>query len=62
MLGLPVFLDLTLYRLDCAGCGRHLQRVPWLDRHARLTRRLAQAVAECCTRMPVAHVADMFGF
>lgn len=61
MLGLPVFLDLTLYRLDCAGCGRHLQRVPWLDRHARLTRRLAQAVAECCARMPVAHVADMFG-
>lgn len=61
MFGQPVILDLTLYRLDCAGCGRHLQSVPWLDRHARLTRRLAQAAAECCARMPIAHVADMFG-
>ncbi|CAM4065022.1 MULTISPECIES: ISL3 family transposase [Enterobacteriaceae] len=61
MFGQPVILDLTLYRLDCAGCGRHLQFVPWLDRHARLTHRLAQAAAECCARMPVAHVADMFG-
>ena len=61
MLGLPVILDLTLYRLDCTRCGRHLQSVPWLDRHARLTQRLAQAASECCTRMPVAHVAEMFG-
>ena len=61
MLGQPVFLDLTLYRLDCVGCGRHLQRVPWLDRHSRLTQRLAQAAAECCARMPIAHVASLFG-
>src|SRR5690606_3910302 len=40
MLGLPVFLDLTLYRLNCAVCRCHLQRVPWLERHARLTQRL----------------------
>lgn len=61
ILGHPVILDLLLYRLDCPGCGRCLQRVPWLDRHARMTRRLAQAAAECCSRMPVAHVAEMFG-
>ena len=61
MLGHPVMLDLMLYRLDCADCGRCLQRVPWLDHHARMTQRLAQAAAACCSRMPVAHVADMFG-
>lgn len=61
ILGYPVILDLVLYRLDCPGCGRCLQHVPWLDRHARLTQRLAQAAAECCTRLPVAHVAEMFG-
>lgn len=61
ILGHPVFLDLVLYRLDCPSCGRCLQHVPWLDRHARLTQRLAQAAAACCARMPIAHVAEMFG-
>ncbi|MFN3581175.1 MAG: helix-turn-helix domain-containing protein, partial [Pseudomonas sp.] len=61
MLGHPVILDLILYRLECPDCGHCLQQVRWLDKHARLTRRLAQAAAECCSRMPVAHVADMFG-
>lgn len=58
--GHVVILDLLLYRLSCPDCGHNLQHVPWLDRHARFTQRLAQAVAECCARMPIAHVADLF--
>ena len=61
ILGHPVILDLILYRLECPDCGHCLQQVSWLDKHARLTQRLAQAAAECCARLPVAHVADMFG-
>ena len=60
ILGHPVTLELTLFRLDCPDCGHCLQQVSWLDRHARLTQRLAQAAAECCARMPIAHVAEMF--
>jgi transposase len=32
-----------------------------LDRHARFTQRLAQTVAHWCTRLPIAHVAELFG-
>jgi transposase len=37
-----------------------MEAVPWLDRHARLTRRLADAVSTCCARLPTAHVAELF--
>lgn len=60
ILGCVTILNLMVYRLDCPDCGRCLQHVPWLDRHARLTQRLAQAAAECCARLPVAHVAELF--
>lgn len=61
MLGLPVALDVELLRLACDRCGRCLQHVEWLDRHSRMTRRMATAVAECCARLPLKHVAEMFG-
>lgn len=60
ILGHHVILDVLLYRLACPDCGHCLQQVSWLDRHARLTQRLAQAAADCCARMTVAHVAQMF--
>lgn len=60
MVGHEVWLDVLLCRVDCPSCGRCLQHVPWLDRHSRLTQRLAQAAAQCCSRMPVLHVAEMF--
>ncbi|MCD6671376.1 MAG: ISL3 family transposase [Burkholderiaceae bacterium] len=60
MLGHAVLLQVQLLRLACEECGQCLQHVPWLQRHSRLTRRLAQAAAQCCERLPVKHVAELF--
>jgi len=51
----------TLRRVACAGCGTRMESVPWLDRHARVTRRLADAVTGLCAKLPTAHVAELFG-
>ncbi len=61
MLGRTVWLQVQLRRVCCGQCGTRMQQVPWLDRHARLTRRLAEAVALWCAKLPVKHVAEMFG-
>lgn len=61
MLGRTVWLELQLRRIWCPHCGTRMQRVSWLDRHARLTRRLAQHVSLWCARLPIRHVAQMFG-
>jgi transposase len=60
MLGRTVWLQVQLRRVYCRQCGTRMQQVEWLDRHARLTRRLAEAVALGCTRLPIKHVAEMF--
>lgn len=60
ILGRTVWLQVELRRVCCVHCGTGMQQVAWLDRHARMTRRLAQAVALWCTRLPIKHVADMF--
>lgn len=46
---LPFWLNFRVLKLQLLGD------------HVRLTRRLALAAAECCVRLPVAHVAKMFG-
>ena len=61
MLGKAVVLHVTLRRVTCPDCGTRMQAVPWLDRHARLTRRLADTVSTLCMRLPTAHVAELFG-
>lgn len=61
MLGRAVWLEVHLRRVCCAQCGTSMQQVSWLDRHARLTRRLAEAVALWCAKLPVKHVAEFFG-
>ncbi|MNF93019.1 Transposase [compost metagenome] len=38
-----------------------MEAVSWLDRYARMTRRLAEAVIQACERLPTLHVAQMFG-
>lgn len=48
-------------RLLCPYCGPSLERLPWLDRYARVTRRLAESVARLCRVLTVKHVADFFG-
>lgn len=61
MLGHAVTLEVQLCRVACPDCGQRVQHVPWLARYARLTQRLAQAASACCARLPVAHVAELFG-
>ena len=61
MLGKAVLLHVTLRRVTCPDCGTRMEAVPWLDRHARLTRRLADTVSTMCARLPTAHVAELFG-
>lgn len=48
-------------RLDCPRCGPKLERLGWLARYSRVTRRLAESVARLCKVLPVRHVADYVG-
>jgi transposase len=61
MLGRAVLLHVAQRRVACPDCGSRMEAVPWLDRHARLTRRMADAASAMCTRLPTAHVAELFG-
>ena len=58
--GRTLTLQVQLLRVNCTRCGHCLQHVRWLDRFARMTRAMAQAVAQCCKRLPIKHVAQMF--
>ncbi|HON92953.1 MAG TPA: ISL3 family transposase [Sedimentisphaerales bacterium] len=48
-------------RVLCPDCGPKLERLNWLDRYARVTRRLAESVARLCALLPVRHVAGFYG-
>jgi len=48
-------------RLACPRCGPKVEALDWLDRYARVTRRLAQNVARLCAVLPVKHVAQYYG-
>lgn len=61
ILGHSVQLKVLLRRVNCRSCGKKMEAVSWLDRYARLTQRLAQAVTKNCERLPTLHVAQMFG-
>ncbi len=61
ILGRQVALRIQGRRVDCAACGRRRERIRWADHYARLTRRLSEAVAAACSKLPVQHVAELFG-
>jgi transposase len=61
MFGEPVWLRVPLRRLRCGQCGTRTERVAWLDRHARVTRALADFVGLWCEKLPVAHVCKLSG-
>ena len=61
ILGRAVRLSVLLRRVGCRDCGKRMEAVSWLDRYARMTRRLAEAVIQACERLPTLHVAQMFG-
>ena len=57
----PVELRVPRLRLACPRCGPRLERLDWLDPHARVTRRLARSVARFCTVASVRHAARWHG-
>ena len=63
---LPVFdaqttLVMERRRLQCPSCGPVIERVSWVDRYARVTKRLAESVARLCEILPVKQVAEFYG-
>jgi transposase len=48
-------------RVLCPRCGPKVEALPWLQRYARVTRRLAQGVARLCAKLPIKHVAQFYG-
>jgi transposase len=62
---LPLFeADVTLLvrrvRVNCSACGPKIEDLPWLERYARVTTRLAESVARLCKVLTVSHAADFY--
>ncbi len=53
----PVELEVERLRLACPRCGPRLEQLDWLERYARVTRRLADSVARLCTATSVRYAA-----
>ena len=57
-----VWLRVPVRRMDCHHCGsRAVERIAWLNRHARLTERLRAWVEVLTELLPIAHVAKLTG-
>jgi transposase len=61
ILDAATWLSVPRRRVACRGCGPRLERLSWLDRHARVTRRLGASVVRLCRVLPVKQVAAFFG-
>ncbi len=48
-------------RLRCPTCGPTVEAVAWLDKHQRMTTRLADKIALLAQVLPLRHVAQWFG-
>ncbi len=48
-------------RVSCPRCGPKLERLSWLERYSRVTKRLAESVARLCGVLPIKQVAAFFG-
>lgn len=62
---LPIFdaqthLLVHRVRVACPQCGPRVEALPWLDRYARVTRRLAESVARLCQLVPIKQAAAYF--
>ena len=61
ILGADTVLVMERRRMECEGCGPRIERLEWLDRYARVTKRLAEAVARLCQILPVKQAAEFYG-
>ncbi|MFQ5353032.1 MAG: ISL3 family transposase [Candidatus Binatia bacterium] len=48
-------------RVLCPRCGPKLERLSWLGRYSRVSKRLAESVARLCRHLPIKRVAEFFG-
>ena len=48
-------------RLGCPNCGPTVEAVSWLDKHQRMTARLAEKITRLAMVLPLQHVATWFG-
>ena len=55
------WLWLPRRRVSCPRCGPKVERLSWLSRYSRVTKRLAESVARLCGVLPIKHVAAFFG-
>jgi transposase len=60
LLDADTWLLVQRVRVACPRCGPKLEQLSWLDRYARVTRRLAESVARLCAVLPIKHVAAFF--
>jgi transposase len=61
ILDAATWLVLPRRRVLCPRCGPKLERLSWLDRYSRVTRRLAESVARLCRHLSLKRVAEFFG-
>lgn len=59
--GASTVLIVWRQRVACPRCGPRLQRLDWLRPHARVTTRLAEAIAAMCRDTSIRRVAEHFG-
>jgi transposase len=48
-------------RLACPTCGPKVEKIAWLDRYARHTRRMAMSVARMCQGTTIKKTAEFYG-
>ena len=61
ILDAETWLLVPLARVRCPTCGPTVERLPWLDRYARMTTRFAASVARLAQVLPIKQVAAWFG-
>jgi transposase len=61
ILDAETWLIVPLARVRCPACGPTVERLPWLDRYARMTARFAASVARLAQVLPIKQVAAWFG-
>ncbi len=58
--GADTKLLVHLRRVKCESCGTRMEKVAWLEPYARVTKRLAQCIAQLCDVLPVRQAAEFY--
>lgn len=60
ILGADTWLAVRRVRVRCPTCGPKVEELPWLERYARVTTRLAESVARLCKALTLSHAAAFY--